>query len=45
MRGDWGVGLVQVGVDFGIAGEVIRLRAVGEIVDVLRAELLFIWMY
>jgi len=38
MRGDWSVGLVQIGVDFGIAGEGVGLGAVGEIVDIFRAD-------
>ena len=38
MRGDWGVRLVKVGVDFRIAGEGVRLRAVGEVVDVFRSN-------
>ena len=38
MRGDWRIGLVQVVVDFGIAGERVRLGAIGEIIDVFRAD-------
>ena len=38
MRGDWGVGLIEVAIDVRVAGEGVRLRAVGEIVDVFRAD-------
>jgi len=38
VRGDWGVGFIQVRVDIGVAGERVRLGAVGEVVDVFRAD-------
>ncbi len=38
MRGDWGVGLIEVAINVRVAGEGVRLRAVGEVVDVLRAD-------
>ena len=38
MRGDWSVGFIQVRVDTGVAGEGVRLRAVGKVVDVFRAD-------
>ena len=38
MRGDWGVGLIEVAINVRVAGEGVRLRAVGEVVDVFRAD-------
>jgi len=38
MRGDWGVGLIEVAIDVWVAREGVRFRAVGEVVDVFRAD-------
>jgi hypothetical protein len=38
MRGDWGVGLIEVAINVRVAGEGVRFRAVGEVVDVLGAD-------
>ena len=38
MRGYWGVGFIEVAINVRVAGEGVRLRAVGEVVDVLRAD-------
>ena len=38
MRGDWGVGFIEVAINVRIAGERVRFRGVGEVVDVLRAD-------
>jgi len=38
VRGDRGVGLIEVAINIQIAGEGLRLRAVGEVVDVFRAD-------
>ena len=38
MRGDWGVGLIEVAINVRVAWEGVRLRAVGEVVDVFRAD-------
>ena len=38
MRGDWGVGLIEVAINIRVAGEGVSLRAVGEVVDVFRAD-------
>ena len=38
VRGDWGVGFIEVGVNVGIAGEGVCFRAVREVVDVFGAD-------
>ena len=38
MRWDGGVRFIQVGVNIRVAGEGVRFRAVGEVVDVFRAD-------
>ena len=38
MRGDWGVGFIQVGIDIGVAGEAVRFRTVGEVAYVFRTD-------
>ena len=38
MRRDGCIRLIQIGVDIGVAGEGVCFRAVGEIVDELRAD-------
>jgi hypothetical protein len=38
MRGDWGVGLIEVAINVRVAGEGVRLRAVGEVVNVFRTD-------
>ena len=38
MRGDWGVGLIEIAINVRVAWEGVCLRAVGEVVDVFRAD-------
>jgi hypothetical protein len=38
MRGNRGVGLIEVAINVRVAGEGVCFRAVGEVVDVLRAD-------
>ena len=38
MRGDRGVGLIEVAVNVRVTGEAVRFGAVGEVVDVFRAK-------
>ncbi len=38
MRGDRGVGFFVVAIIVGVAGEGVRFRAVGEVIDVFRAD-------
>ena len=38
MRGDRGVGLIEVAINVRVAWEGVRLRAVGEVVDEFRAD-------
>ena len=38
MRGDWGVGLIEVAINVRVAGEGVGLRAVGEVVEVFRTD-------
>ena len=38
VRGDWRVRLIKVAINIRVAGEGVRLGAVGEVVDVFRAD-------
>lgn len=38
VRGDWGVGFIEVAINVRITRERVRLRAVREVVDVFRAN-------
>ena len=38
MRGDWGIRFIEVAINVQVARETVRLRAVGEVVDILRTH-------